>query len=201
MLWGTISKVLQKSKYKTTCWMDPTGHCQTHYYLKLTWKHVSPSTFQCLIFWIEILKPKMTNRTEKAGGKKSNYSPQFMAFVWIYKTSVSVPWAAIQSALEEPTWFTKATAPVHLWVLLDTALTPDIWNNKLGSIQHERLSLGHITCYPQGFLWDRYLYHRSYKHAPLNYKILTKVVKILYNNGVLNWNSLRTLSIFQNWFC
>lgn len=160
--------------------MDPTGHCQTHYYLKHTWKHVSPSTFQCLIFWIEILKPKLRNRTEKAGGKKSNYSPLFTAFVWIYKTSVSVPWAVIQSALEEPTWFTKATASVHLWVLLDTALTYVIWNNKSGSIQH-------ATCYPQGFPWDRYLYNRSYKHASLTYKILIKMVKILYNIGTLCW--------------
>lgn len=144
MLWGTISQALQKSRYKTTCWMEPTGHCQTHYYKKHIWKHVFPSTFQSLVFWIEILKPKLRNNTEKAGGKKSNYSPLFMAFVWIYKTSVSVPWAAIQSALEEPTWL---TAPVHLWVLLDTALTHYILNNKPGSTRHVCISLGHATCY------------------------------------------------------
>lgn len=97
-----------------------------------------------------------------------------MAFVWIYKTSVSVPWAAVQSALEEPIWFTKAIASVPLQNTYQAVghrsysgadfCASEITNLVPYGMQSFLLHMPPVT---HNFLWW------SYKPASLNYKMLT----------------------------
>lgn len=146
----------------------------------------------------------MRNRIEKAGGKKPNYSSLFVAFVWIYKTSLSVPRAAIQSAsLIHQGYCPCASVGAHM-VLLDTALTHYLWKKKKKLVPYSMCT----------FLLDMLpATHRIFREIDI---CITRAINIDLSTTKFSPKWLRSciitvhfigtialegsLNVFQNWF-